>query len=323
MMNAIIVIFILRETKMTQKIVHLLYISAVAISPTLFCTLTLLEDVVTFAQETFDRKTALEVESELLKHAIFRRSAIMIDQEVANKVINTYLEQPKRSAQTRQQIIFNTIPLPRVLFNLPLVQLNVNPQKANSCGFHALYNLKAIEDLLMTGRPITSQNVKELSKMYLDGYLLETGQKEEDLIDLAWEDKPAELARNADLKHFFLVQYYSPSSEYVKRGYVPEVAIRYNGDKNIFYSTDNFNDPMRAAEEDFKKSVKNNQLTACILGIPGHYTAYAIIHLPGKKPFIIFMNSISVDGSNSVPMEVPSGNASVARYLSQLISEMR
>lgn len=257
-----------------------------------------------------------EIESKLLEEALIDQDGtVFINDTTATQIIKHMLAQPRRVPK-----ILELIPLSGSLRYLPLVQLNVNQQKANSCGFHALYNLKAIEDLLANNQPITSQGVKEISRMYLDGYLAEMGMQESDVVDLAWEDRPAELSRAAGLKHFFLIQYFDPNTEFVLKGDThPGARFAYNSDKDEFYFYDS---QIKQAERDFVNSVQRNVFTPCILGVPGHYTAFAILHKPGQKPFIIYMNSISGDGVNSFPMQENSGESAVAEFLSNLIKNI-
>jgi len=263
------------------------------------------------------RQVINEIETTLLAHAQFDQAGnIFVDGDVVTNVINQAVSQKRRAPE-----VLDIIPLSGSLRQPSLIQLNVNTQKANSCGFHALYNLKALEDLLATNQPITSKGVKEISRMYLDGYLAEIGKQESDLIDLAWEDRPAELSRAAGMKHFFLIQYFNPSHPEVKKGNTsagPRFA--YSGDKNDLYWGEW---QIKQAERDFINSVQRNMLTPCILGIPGHYTAFAVAHKPGQRPFIIYMNSISNDGVNSVAMQEGSSEAAVAKYLLGLIATIR
>lgn len=255
-----------------------------------------------------------QIESRLLEYAHFDATgAIFVDKNTVDHVISQALSQEQQGLRVLE---LDVIPLSGSLRQLPVVQLNVNVQKANSCGFHALYNLKAIEDLISNNQPVTSKGVKDISQMYLDGYLAEMGMQESDIVDLAWEDRPAELARATGLKHFFLIQYFTRDPFKI----MPSgPRFSYSGDRNEFYVEDW---QIKQAERDFINSVQKNVLTACILGIPGHYTAFAVVHKPGQQPFIIYMNSISSDGVNSVAMQEDSNEARVATYLSSLIQDI-
>jgi hypothetical protein len=190
-----------------------------------------------------------------------------------------------------------------------VTQLTVVRQKALSCGYWSVFNLLAVQNCIQDGTPVTAQNVQRIAKMYIDGYLLERGITENEVTIMAPDEELMQLGRDGGLNNFFILHYMPESHELVRKRIEPAgLNFIYNSERNRSYDCDTIG----RSKQDLKNSIRNNQVTSCILLVPGHFVAFSIVKDDQGQPRILFMNS--TNGA------MDSGARKFADHLKGLIS---
>lgn len=263
-----------------------------------------LSSVIDYVQSLFKASVIAKFEGLLLEKARFLENGeILVDDQYAQKLIDTYLKNSanllSKSVYAKASVYANATPdktpdRPGDRMT-SVVQFQVNRQRANSCGYHTIYNLKAIQDLLENGEILNEKNVKLISKMYFDGFLQETGQQESDIEEMAFDEDIMKFGSFSGLKNYFLIHYFSPYSELVKKNIVSAGFSVIQKNNNVQYVLGQEN----KALFDVKNSLKNNKFTFFVLRMGAHFVALSAIKENNNRYKIIYMNSTNSSLYNS------------------------
>lgn len=252
-----------------------------------------LSSVIDYTQSLFKASVVAQLETVLLTHAesqYAKNGEILVNEQYAQKLIDVYLKNPANLLPKPVQI-FKQAPQKK---DISVVQFQVNRQRANSCGYHTIYNLKAIQDLLENGEFLNEKNVKIISKMYFDGFLQETRQRESDIEEMAVDEDIMRFGSFSGLKNYFLIHYFSPYSKEARQGLAHVGFTIMQKNNNPQYSFD-----QDRAIPDVKNSLKNNKFTFFVLRMGAHFVALAAIKESNNRHRIIYMNSTNSSLYNS------------------------
>jgi len=242
-----------------------------------------LSSVIDYAQSLFKPSVVAQLQTFLLENAYYEENRdILVDEAFAEKLIDFYLKSPKNLLTKPVSVIQQ--PLKK---NISVVQFQVNRQRANSCGYHTIYNLKAIQDLIENGEIINEKNVRTISKMYFDGFLAETGQRESDMEEMAVDEDIMRFGSFVGLQNYFLIQYFDPYNEFVKSNLMPAGFVVVQKELRQAYESD---EQLRAIS-DVKNTLKNKKLTSFVLRMGAHFVSLSVIKQANNQYKIIYMNS--------------------------------
>ena len=161
--------------------------------------------------------------------------------------------------------------------------LYANPQTGSTCGYHATFNAKAIQDLVQEGKAITEKNVQEYARKYfhhLSNHSLET-------VEIIM------LARVLGLKNVYFLAYDK------KIGVKPAGVFDVEHDLDTMLQT---------------AKTKKAALAHFICNTGNHWVLLSLIKKPGKKPYLVYLDSIN----GKVTLDSPSHK--LITYLSAAIA---
>lgn len=234
-------------------------------------------------------------------HTILYRAFRPTSAENVENIIKTYLSATDTEIAFAKDILQQEaveLSRPQELRN-PLeniVQLQVQTQFNNSCGYHAIANAIAAQNLYISGQAITSQGTRENAPIYLEGLLIAEGFESDNQVgydhQLA-DDRAAELANNIGLQNYYVLN--QKDYRYITDPDVPDIYISYKIDNPL---------TLEQTEEEYKTMVKNavlqNPLTIFLCCSGAHWVTFVIIKEPNKNVSIFYMDSINTELQKSI-----------------------
>lgn len=162
-------------------------------------------------------------------------------------------------------------------------QIQVTQQTGSSCGYHAVFNAKAVETLALQGRQLTAAAVVQEARQY----------RQHIQRDALLADTIIDLANQLDIENLYCVN--------GGRGLAFAGSSLGSQDGNQFL-----------ADIAAQRQPAHTMIGHFVVNTGGHWVVFSVVKQPGQEPTVLYMDSINTPLSRNRTAQTV-GNALLAR----------